>query len=112
MRLRKGGVINNLPKETTMNSTIRLIAISAFATLSAVAAHADEADGSDRALSFTSTRSAAEVRAEATMPHRITNGGTGFIGVTNSTVTREAVRAQAAAAVRSGRISQGEIGLM
>ena len=89
-----------------MNSTIRLLA------LSAAAAHADEADGSERALSFTSTRSAADVRAEALTPQRITNGGTGFIGVTSSGVSRAEVRSQAAAAVRSGRISQGEIGLM
>ncbi len=95
-----------------MNSTIRLIAIASFAALSAVAAHADEADGSERALSFTSSRSAAEVRAEALTPQRITNGGTGFIGVTGSGVSRADVRAQAAAALRSGRISQGEIGLM
>lgn len=95
-----------------MNSTTRLLALAAFATLSTFAAHADEADGSDRALGFTSTRSAGEVRAEARMPQRITNGGTGFIGVTSSATTREAVKAQAAAAVRSGRISQGEIGLM
>lgn len=95
-----------------MNSTTRRIALAAFATLSAFAAHADEADGSDRALSFTSTRSVAEVRAEALMPQRITNGGTGVIGVTSSATTRADVRAQAAAAVRSGRIPQGEAGTM
>ena len=95
-----------------MNCTTRLIAISAFAALSAFSAHANEAEGSDRALTFNSTRSAAEVRAEAAMPVHITNGGTGFIGVTNSALTREAVKAQAVEAVRSGQISQGEIGLM
>jgi hypothetical protein len=95
-----------------MNTTTRLFAICAFTTLSAFAAHADEADGSERALSFTSTRSAAEVRAEAAMPVRIGNGSTGFIGVTSSGVTRADVRAEAAAALRAGRISQGETGLM
>ena len=95
-----------------MNCTTRLIALAAFATLSTFAAHADEADGSERALTFNSTRSVAEVRAEALMPEHITNGGTGFVGVTNSVVTREAVKAQAVAALRAGRISQGEIGLM
>lgn len=95
-----------------MNRTSRLIALAAFATLSIATAHADEADGSDRALTFTSTRSVEQVRAEALMPVRISNGGTGFIGVTSSAVTRDAVRAQAADAVRSGRISHGEIGLM
>lgn len=95
-----------------MNRNTRLIALAAFATLSIATAHADEADGSDRALTFNSTRSVEQVRAEAAMPVRISNGSTGFIGVTNSNVTREAVRAQAAEAVRSGRISYGEIGLM
>ncbi|GAC1600963.1 MAG: hypothetical protein NVS3B2_03560 [Ramlibacter sp.] len=95
-----------------MNRTHRLIAIASLAALGAFAAHADEADGSDRALSFTSTRSAADVRTEATMPVHITNGGTGFIGVNNSTVSREAVRAQAVSALRNGRIPSGEIGLM
>ena len=98
--------------EITMNTATRLFAVSALTALFAFSAHADEADGSERALNFNSTRSAAEVRAEALMPVRITNGGTGFIGVTNSAVSRAAVKAQAAAAVRSGQISQGEIGLM
>jgi hypothetical protein len=95
-----------------MNRTTRLIAITAFAALSGFAAHADEADGSQRALSFTSTRSAAEVKAEAAMPVRITNGGTGFIGVTQSGVSRDSVKAQAAMAARSGQTSRGEVGLM
>lgn len=95
-----------------MNTTTRLIALSAFAALSAFSAHANEADGSERALTFNSTRTAAEVKAEAALPVRITNGGTGFIGLTGSAITRESVKAQAAAAVRSGRVSQGEIGLI
>lgn len=97
---------------TTTTTTTRLIGTCAFALLSSFAAHADEADGSDRALSFTSTRSVAEVRAEAATAVRISNGGTGFIGVTNSAVSRDEVRAQAAAAVRSGSTSKGEVGLM
>lgn len=95
-----------------MNSTTRLLALAAFATLSTFAVHADEADGSDRALSFSSTRSVGEVRAEALMPVRITNGGTGFIGVTSSATTRADVRAQAATALRSGLIPHGEVGTM
>lgn len=93
-------------------NTLRTIAVSAFAVLSAFSAHADEADGSERALTFNSTRSAAEVRAEAATPVRISNGGTGFIGITNSGVSRADVRAQAADAVRSGRTSRGETGTM
>jgi hypothetical protein len=95
-----------------MTTTIRLIGICSFAALSAFAAHADEADGSDRALSFTSTRSAADVRTEAAMPVRISNGSTGVIGVTSSGLKRADVRAEAAAALRAGRIPQGETGLM
>ena len=95
-----------------MNRNLRLISIAAFATLAVATAHAEVAEGSDRALTFTSSRTVAQVRAEALMPVRISNGGTGFIGVTSSAVTRDAVRAQATEAVRSGRVSQGEIGLM
>ena len=95
-----------------MNTTTRLIALSAFTALSALSAHANEADGSERALTFNSTRTATAVKAEAALPVRITNGGTGFIGVTNSAITRESVKAQVAPAVRSGRIAQGEIGLV
>jgi hypothetical protein len=95
-----------------MNRTSTLIALAAFASLSIAAAHADEADGSDRALNVTSTRTAAEVRSEAAMPVHITNGGTGFIGVSVTSVTREEVKSQAAAALRAGRISHGEVGLM
>ncbi|MBI2772746.1 MAG: DUF4148 domain-containing protein [Burkholderiales bacterium] len=90
----------------------QLIAIAALATLSAFAAHADEADGSQRGLMFNSTRNAAEVQAEARMPVRISNGSTGFIGVTQSAVKAADVKAQAAAAVRTGQTSRGEIGLM
>ena len=92
--------------------TTRLIAISAFAALSTFAAHASEADGSERGLVFTSARSAAEVRTEAAMPVHISNGGTGFIGVTSSATSRDTVRLQAASAVRSGNIPHGEIGTM
>lgn len=95
-----------------MNSTIRTVLVSAFAALGAFAAHADEADGSQYALSFNSTRSVAEVKAEASMPVRISNGGTGFIGVTNSARTRAAIRDEAVAALRNGRIPRGEASTM
>ena len=92
--------------------TTRLIAISALAVLSTFAVHASEADGSERSLVFTSTRSAADVKAEAAMPVHITNGGTGFIGMTSSAISRDTVRLQAANAARSGTIPHGEIGTM
>jgi hypothetical protein len=95
-----------------MKTSTLFTTASALAMLFAFPAHADEADGSDRALAFTSSRSVADVKAEAAMPVRISNGGTGFIGVMNSGLTRESVSAQAAAAVKNGRISKGEIGVM
>ena len=71
-------------------------------------AQADEADGSHLPIAFESTRSVAEVRAEARTAPRISNGGTGFIGVTASQRTPAEVRAEAAAALRDGRIPSGE----
>lgn len=90
-------------------TTTRLLALTAFAFLSA-AAHADEAEGSQYGIQFTSTRPVAEVRAEALRPLPITNGSTGFIGVMQSGVRAEDVKAQAVAAVRSGDLPHGEIG--
>ena len=86
------------------------IALALIATLPlAFAAHADEADGSQLPISFKSTRTTEEVRAEAQMPWKIGNGSTGFIGVTKSATTREEVSRQAEMAVREGKISKGEI---
>ena len=89
--------------------TNRLLALATLAAVTAFSAHADEADGSQYSIKYNSTRSVAEVRAEAANPVRISNGGTGFIGLTNSSVSSAAVKAQAA---RAGQTSKGEIGLM
>ena len=86
--------------------------IAAVCGLFAFAAQADEADGSQHAIQFSSTRAAAEVKAEARNPERISNGGTGYIGLTRSTVSSEAVKAEAARSARNGRTSKGEVGLM
>lgn len=88
--------------------TQQVLALAAFAAMTAFAAHADEADGSQYPIKFQSTRSAAEVKAEAMKPERISNGGTGFIGVTSSSVSPEQVRAQAIQAARNGQTSKGE----
>jgi hypothetical protein len=85
-----------------------LFAISALA-FAAFGAHADEADGSQMGIKVQSTRSVAEVRAEAMNPVRISNGGTGFIGLTNSGVSAEAVKAQAVQSARTGMTSRGEM---
>jgi len=92
--------------------TTHLFAITAFAAFAAVGAHADEADGSQYATKVMSSRSAAEVRAEARNPVRITNGGTGYIGLTNSATSSAAVKAEGAQSARAGATSKGEIGYM
>lgn len=93
-----------------MNTT-RLLTIAAFSTLAAFGAHADEADGSQYGIKVQSSRSVAEVRAEAMNPVRISNGGTGFIGLTNSATSSAAVKAQGAQSARAGQTSKGEIGV-
>ena len=89
--------------------TTKIFAVAAFATLAAFGAHADEADSSQFALQFNSTRSVAEVRAEALNPVKISNGSTGFIGLTKSGLDRSTVRAEAVSALRKGEIAQGEM---
>ena len=89
-----------------------LATVAAFSTLAAFGVHADEADGSQYSIKTTSVRSAAEVRAEALSPVRISNGGTGFIGVTDSGARSAAAKAQTAQSARAGQTSKGEIGVM
>ena len=65
--------------------TAIILALSVLAA-APFAAQADEADSSQYALQFTSVRSVSDVRAEAVHAPKITNGGTGFVGLTNSAV--------------------------
>ncbi len=90
----------------------KLLAVTALATFASFGAYADEADGSDRALQFTSTRTASEVRAEALNPVKISNGSTGVMALADSNVDRQALRNETIMAVRAGQTSQGEAGLM
>jgi hypothetical protein len=92
--------------------TSRLLALATLAAAAAFGAHADEADGSQYAVNVVSSRTAAEVRAEAMNPVRISNGGTGFIGLTASNLNPATVKAQGARSARAGQTSRGEIGLM
>lgn len=92
--------------------TTKLFAVAALSAFAAFGAHADEADGSQFAANVTSTRSVAEVKAEALTPIKISNGSTGFIGVTNSGLDRSTVRSQAVSALRNGEIPKGEMGYM
>ena len=95
--------------------TTKLFAVAALSAFAAFGAHADEADGSQFSVTVTPTRSAAEVKAEALNPIKISNGSngsTGFVGVTQSGLQRSTVRAQAISALHNGEIPQGEIGYM
>ena len=95
-----------------MNKTARFLSIAAVAAFSAFGAHADEADSSQFALKFDTNRTRAEVMAEAsTVPQ---TSGAIPVGsralVYTSTADRNAVNAQAVDALRTGKISSGEIG--
>jgi hypothetical protein len=94
-----------------MNTTSRILAASALSIFASFAAHAAQGEGAQApefARPFVSTASVADVKAGALMPLQITNGGTGFIGVTSSGVTRASVREELVMAIRSGQISHGE----
>jgi hypothetical protein len=98
-----------------MNASTRILGACAFAILSSIGAHAAQGEGASApefAPAFVSTATVADVRAGALMPIRIGNGSTGFIGVTRSGVDAASVRAEAAMALRSGRIPRGEAGWM
>ena len=92
--------------------TTKLFAVAALSAFAAFGAHADEADASQFSVTVTSARSAAEVKAEALNPIKISNGSTGFVGVTQSGLQRDTVRTQAISALLNGEIPQGEIGYM
>ena len=95
-----------------MNAS-KFAAVSALAILAAVtsvAAQADEADGSQYAGAVTSSRTRAEVKAEAiaAVGDRSQElAAMGTVKVQSSSV-RAQVRAQAAEAVRLGQIPSGE----
>lgn len=98
-----------------MNTTSRILAASALSFLASFGAHAAQGEGANApefAPAFVSTASQTDVKAGALMPLHITNGGTGFIGLTQSGVSSASVREEAAMAVRSGRISRGEASWM
>ncbi|HSV54197.1 MAG TPA: DUF4148 domain-containing protein [Burkholderiaceae bacterium] len=89
-----------------------LIAIASLALLASVGARADEADGSQYALKFESTRARAEVLAEARIEAARADKNISSSSVVaprvQSKVERAAVRAEAVQAVRSGLIPRGE----
>ena len=96
-------------------NAFRFFAVAALATVASFGAHADEADGSQFAVQFNSTRSVAEVRAEAAAKvatHSQEPAGSRVAATVQSSTDRATVRAQAADAVRLGQIPRGEASYM
>ncbi|RYG10657.1 MAG: DUF4148 domain-containing protein, partial [Burkholderiales bacterium] len=90
-------------------------AIAAFAAIASTGARADEADGSQYAVKFEGNRTRAEVQAEAATvaaTRSIEPNGSRVAAPVKSTLETKLVRAQAAEAVRLGKISSGEVGTM
>lgn len=95
-----------------MNSK-HLLAIAAVAAAFSGIARADEADASQFAVKFEGSRTRAEVAAEAQAVARTRSNepaGSRVAAPVKSTVDAQVLRAQAAEAVRLGKIPHGEIG--
>ena len=94
-------------------NTKAILAIAAFAAIASAGARADEADASQYVIQFEGSRTRAEVMAEAlkVASTRSTEpAGSRVAATVRSTVDAQALRAQAAQAVRLGQISRGEAG--
>jgi hypothetical protein len=90
-----------------------LLAIAAVAAAFSGIARADEADGSQNVIQFQGQRTRAEVQAEAATVARtrsIEPAGSRVAAPIQSTVDRNALRAETVQAVRLGLIPQGEVG--
>lgn len=90
-----------------------LLALAAVAAAFSGVARADEADASQFAVKFEGTRTRAEVMAEAAKVSATRStepAGSRVAAPLKSTVDAATLRAQAAEAVRTGKISSGEIG--
>ncbi|MDI1269361.1 MAG: DUF4148 domain-containing protein [Polaromonas sp.] len=98
-----------------MMTASKFFAVAALATVASFGAQADEADGSQFGIQFNSTRSVAEVRAEAAAKvatHSQEPAGSRVAATVQSSTDRATVRAQAADAVRLGQIPRGEASYM
>ena len=98
-------------------NTSRFITVATLAALSAfasVAVHADEADGSQYGIHFNSTRTRAEVKAEAVAAVGDRSQELAALGSTavQSKASRATVRAEAVHAQRLGQIPAGEASSM
>ncbi|MGH8822115.1 MAG: DUF4148 domain-containing protein [Rhodoferax sp.] len=95
-------------------------AVASFAALAAVGAHAGEAAGradyaAQNVSSFHSTRTVADVRAEAAQAARnyySEPAGSRVAVIVNSGIDRAAVRQETAIALRAGQIPHGEASVM
>lgn len=90
-----------------------LLALAAVAMLASGVARADEADASQFVTKFEGSRSRAEVMAEAATVSATRStepAGSRVAAPIKSSVDAKTLREQAAAAVRTGQISYGEIG--
>ena len=96
-----------------MNKTARILCVAAVAAFTAFGAQADEADASQFATQFQTNRTRAEVASEAaTVAATRSQEPAGSRVVTyKSTADRAAVRAQAAEALRTGKIPSGEFSM-
>jgi hypothetical protein len=100
----------NLTKEITMKSN-HLFAVATLAVLVSAGAHADDAVPPEHTQVLQGNRLRAEVMAEAAqVPRNRSNepAGSRVAAPIQSKVERAFVRAQAAEAVRLGRIPSGE----
>jgi hypothetical protein len=95
-----------------MTRAARFLSLAALAAFASFGAQADEVDASQFATKFETSRTRAEVLAEATtVPQTsgaIPSGSRAL--VYSSSADRGAVNAQAVDALRTGKISSGEIG--
>lgn len=95
-------------------NTKSILAVAAFAAAFSGVARADEADASQYAVQFEGQRTRAEVKAEAATVSATRStepAGSRVAAALNSTLDAKAVRAQAAEAVRTGKIPSGELSL-
>jgi len=95
-----------------MNKTARFLSIAAVSAFAAFGAQADEADASQFATKVETNRTRAEVQAEAASvaATRSLEPAGSRVVTYKSTADREAVRAEAAQALRTGKIPSGETG--
>ncbi len=97
-----------------MNKSARILSIAALAAFASFGAQADEADASQFATKFDTSRTRAEVQAEASAvaANRSIEPAGSRVVTYQSTADRAAVRAQTVEALRAGQIPSGEFSAM